>query len=261
MHSVRSPIEEATDLYVDQVDLPARLRAADGSPLVVWDVGLGAGANAMAALRAAEREKGTRRKLVIESFERDLDSLRLALLHHRAFPYLWHSGPSALLKNGLWEGDGVEWRLHPGEFQDRMAQARPPELIYFDPFSAKTEPSMWSIDLLEGLFSVLRAQKARGVLVTYSHSTAVRAALLAAGFDVAEGRSSGVKEATTLAFYGGLTEGEGLIGLTPRWLGPEWLERWTRSSQARPLGWAPEREGWRERIFNHPQFARARSRA
>ncbi|MDP9066235.1 MAG: tRNA guanosine(34) transglycosylase Tgt, partial [Pseudomonadota bacterium] len=54
MHPGYGPEDEARSLYVDQSGLVQRLQAADDCPLVVWDVGLGAGANAMAAIRAVE---------------------------------------------------------------------------------------------------------------------------------------------------------------------------------------------------------------
>src|SRR5690242_14906692 len=56
MHSRTAPMEEARLLYVEQSDLAARLRlsagetSASAAPLVLWDVGLGAAANAMAAI-------------------------------------------------------------------------------------------------------------------------------------------------------------------------------------------------------------------
>ncbi|MCA1660593.1 MAG: tRNA guanosine(34) transglycosylase Tgt, partial [Verrucomicrobiaceae bacterium] len=51
MHSRTAPMEEATHLYVEQSNLAQRVRLSAGeNPLVLWDVGLGAAANAMAAI-------------------------------------------------------------------------------------------------------------------------------------------------------------------------------------------------------------------
>ena len=61
MHARTPPMEEAESLYVDQSGLAERLQlgpaenASDAPPLVLWDVGLGAGANAMAAIRCYEQ--------------------------------------------------------------------------------------------------------------------------------------------------------------------------------------------------------------
>src|SRR5206468_517103 len=52
MHSRTPPIEEARRLYIEQSNLTERVRLPEGEspenacPLVIWDVGLGAGANA-----------------------------------------------------------------------------------------------------------------------------------------------------------------------------------------------------------------------
>jgi queuine tRNA-ribosyltransferase len=57
MHSVTPPYEEAKALYVEQPGLVKRLTeptASTAEPLVIWDLGLGAGANAMAAIHAYE---------------------------------------------------------------------------------------------------------------------------------------------------------------------------------------------------------------
>ncbi len=98
--------EEARLLYVEQSRLADRLRAdgfRDAAPLVVWDVGLGAAANAMAAIRCYETwaaAGGPVRAMHLVSFENDLDSLRLTFANNRDFPYLRHSGPAEILKMG-----------------------------------------------------------------------------------------------------------------------------------------------------------------
>ena len=53
--------------------------------LVVYDVGLGAGSNALAAWSASERTEPGAARLVLVSFERDLGALELALAHGADF--------------------------------------------------------------------------------------------------------------------------------------------------------------------------------
>src|SRR3954465_11768016 len=67
MHSRTDPIEEARQLYVEQARLTERLRSE--SP-IIWDVGLGAAANAMAAIECYEKSSSTRGLRII-SFEND----------------------------------------------------------------------------------------------------------------------------------------------------------------------------------------------
>ena len=99
MHSVSEPTEEANRLYIEQSNLKDRLTRG---PIVVWDVGLGAGANAMAALRCFESVENAE-PLHLVSFERDLDPLRLSLKFAKRFPHLHHTAPQAVLKKGIWE--------------------------------------------------------------------------------------------------------------------------------------------------------------
>ena len=107
MHMRTPPMEEARSLYVEQAQLAARLAEANPEALVIWDVGLGAAANAMAAIECYEAQAslGAVRSLRIISFENDLDSLRLALRHGDKFPYLRHGGPAGILARG--EGQAV----------------------------------------------------------------------------------------------------------------------------------------------------------
>jgi len=68
----------------------------------VLDVGLGAAANAIAALERHEH-------IEIVSLERDLDALSLAL--RDGFPYLekWRAAALALLRDGAWSEGGRKW--------------------------------------------------------------------------------------------------------------------------------------------------------
>ena len=151
MHSRTPPLEEATKLYVEQSNLAERLKVSPTddtrkvTPLIVWDVGLGAAANVMAAIHCYEEtaQRGSIRPLKIISFENDLDSLRLALRHsYDFFPYLRHDGPKAVLTKGAWQSEkypDLSWVLLQGDFLETISNApAPPDLIYYDMFSAKT---------------------------------------------------------------------------------------------------------------------------
>jgi queuine tRNA-ribosyltransferase len=256
MHSVTPPIEEARTLYIAQSRLSERLREAAAEPLVIWDVGLGAAANAMAAIQCYEELAAARppRPLHIVSFENDLDSLRLAVNHRRRFPYLQHGAPAALLAHGHWRAPahpGLSWQLVPGAFQDVLAAAPArPDLIFFDMFSARTHAAEWSVEAFARLFRALDGHPAE--LFTYSTSTAVRVALLAAGFHVARGCATGVKTETTIA----LTPARATAAPHPL-LGPDWLARWEKSHARYPASLpAADRPGFDRLIAGHPQFQR-----
>jgi queuine tRNA-ribosyltransferase len=272
MHSVNDPAEEARSLYVEQSRLVERLTEDEAAPLVVWDVGLGAGSNAMAAIQAVEAMRGranprsadrlqtdgprAARRLTLVSFENDLDSLKLALRHPAWFKHLRHAAPRGLLADNRWSSAaaGVDWLLLRGDFNATKFTAPLPDVIFFDPFSFKSDSALWTLAAFRELANLLSAKAAE--LFTYSYSTSVRAALLAAGFYVAKGRGSGPKAETT-------------IGLTPRavvdaagcalshgreLLGEEWLAKWRRSDAQAPIGSDPGDASWREALSGHPQF-------
>ena len=252
MHSVNDPTEEARQLYVDQSRLTDRLHEAAADPLVVWDVGLGAGANAMAAIEAAEAlPRKLSRPFQLISFESDLDSLRLALRHPAWFRHLRHAGPQALLATDLWRSrdQRIEWRLLRGDFGERKREAPAPDLIFFDPFSFKTDGELWTLSAFRELAALLSDKSTE--LFTYSYSTSVRAALLAAGFYVAKGCGTGPKAETTIA----LSSARARDAHHRELLGEEWLAKWRRSdAQAPPGVSAQDADTWRTAVVEHPQF-------
>jgi queuine tRNA-ribosyltransferase len=257
MHPVNDPLEEARALYVQQSRLIERLAVADPQPLVVWDVGLGAAANAMATIHAVEAETAAsvgaaarRRPLVLISFENDLDSLKLALRHPRWFKHLRHAAPAQLLLHDRWSSRraAIDWRLLRGDFAVRKHAAPSPDLIFFDPFSFKTDRAMWTICAFREL-----AQRCADLdveIFTYTVSTSVRAAMLAAGFYVAKGRGTGPKTETTIALSPRAAAGRHGREL----LGAEWLTKWRRSDAQSPFGAGLTEGQGLEAVGAHPQF-------
>jgi len=228
--------------------------------LVLWDVGLGAAANAMAAILCYEVEarNGSVRPLRIISFENDLDSLRLAFRHRRDFPYLRHSGPAGILKEGFWQSRqdvGLSWLLLPGDFREAMSIApAAPDIIFYDMFSTKTSGDQWTLDAFRKLFEVCAGRAAE--LFTYTCSTANRAALLAAGFYVARGRNAGEKLETTIA----LTPAARCAPSSCRhdFLTRDWLKKWHRSRAKFPEEIpADQHAAFEQVIRRHPQFRKS----
>ncbi len=260
MHAHVPPIEEARALYIDQSALASRVRSTgpdDMEPLVIWDVGLGAAANAMAAILCCEEQaqNGPVRPVQIISFENDLDPLRLALTHHHHFPYLRHGGPATVVEEGAWRSPkvpGLSWLLLPGDFRELMACApAAPDLIFYDMFSTKSDPDQWNHAMFRDLAAACGGKNTE--LFTYSTSTAVRAALLTAGFHVALGQATGSRGETTIALT---PEAAGQPrGHAHPLLGSAWLGKWTRSPAGVPAHLTgDDRTAYESAIRAHPQF-------
>jgi queuine tRNA-ribosyltransferase len=229
---------------VAQSRLRERL-AAPGPRLVLLDVGLGAGSNALAALRAAEALPAAGRGLEIVSFEKDLGALALAASDEGAARLALDSASlvaaRALLAHGRHETCRVVWRLVRGDLLEMLPREDAlADLVFWDPFSPKANPSLWTWTA----FSGARARCGdAAALFTYSTATATRAALLLAGFFVGQGDPSGPKEQTTAA----ATD----AALLARPLDARWLARLERSSAPFPEDAPPDAL---DRIRAHPQF-------
>lgn len=262
MHSRTPPMDEARSLYVEQAQLAERLRLGGSEdrrtagPLVLWDVGLGAAANAMAAIGCYEEQAAAHplRGLQIVSFENDLDSLRLAFGSDHLFPYLRHSAPAALLSAGAWQSrthPGLSWRLLEGDVLLTVPEATlRPDLIFYDLFSSQTHAEAWTLASFRRLFAACGDRGAE--LFTYTASTAARVAMLGAGFYVAKGRATDDKPESTIAFTPAALE---CGGRRHQLLGADWLARWKRSGAKFPTDLpVDERAVFEQVIQRHDQF-------
>ncbi len=233
-HPVIGPAAEAELLHVRQQRLVERARLARG-PFVVWDVGLGAAANAIAALDAlADADLRTPDSVdpapvELISFELDLGAIEFALLHYGELSYLGrHAGTvRQLIEADRVRVGNVEWRLRRGNFRALIhSVALPaPDAILFDPYSPASNPELWSVEAFTDLFRSLSPEKPC-LLTNYTRSTAIRVALLLAGFFVGRGWPIADKEETTVA--------ANAFALVEAPLDRSWLDRTRRSTRSAP---------------------------
>jgi tRNA U34 5-methylaminomethyl-2-thiouridine-forming methyltransferase MnmC len=264
-HPVIGPVAEAEALHVRQLRLRERLAVTDRD-FIIWDVGLGAAANALTVLHST-RDVPARIRLI--SFDRTLEPLQFAMDHAAELGYpagyepilarlLAAPGESVAFDNGAQQ---VDWQIVTGDFptllhdwirqpgDQRMAPA--PDAILFDPFSPARNPEMWCYPLFAGLYGLLDPARP-AALATYSRSTMLRVTLLLAGFRVGVGHATGEKDETTVA--------ANTPSLIVEPLGRDWLARVARSTSAEPM-WEPVyrqrrlRPETREQLERHPQFA------
>jgi tRNA U34 5-methylaminomethyl-2-thiouridine-forming methyltransferase MnmC len=288
-HPVVGPVAEAEALYVNQLRLRERLQNHAGE-FVIWDVGLGAAANALTVLRAT---KDIACKIHLVSFDHTLEPLEFALQHAAELGYF--GGYENHLEEFLREhrvtfqngGQSLDWEFHLGDFPslivrelERRLPARQvgvqapacspnklklelqhqravpeagvpaPHAILFDAFSPAKNPAMWTLPLFTNLFQLLDPQRPCA-LPTYSRSTILRVTLLLAGFFVGVGHATGEKEETTIAAND--------LNLISEPLDRRWLDRARRSHRAEPLIENVYRiaplgdESWKK-LQAHPQF-------
>lgn len=263
MHSVSNPMVEAKELYIDQSNLSERLfisnhekenEIAKGilESLVIWDVGLGAATNAMAAIACHESISESRPMNLI-SFESDLNPLKLAIKNAVHFPHLYHKAPRKLLERSIWQSESglITWNLIFGDFAATFESQKIPDLIFYDPFSFKTDSLLWKSEFFRRIFLHCNSSLKNVRLYTYSASTAVRSALLHSGFWVGKGIGSGPKSETTIAY---LREPDTDVERA-NLLGDEWLIRREKSYARYPQELDKDEQlSWDEKILSHPQF-------
>jgi hypothetical protein len=260
-HPVTGPAAEAEALYVNQLQIRERLKNCVGE-FVIWDVGLGAAANAISALRATREISG---QLRIVSFDRTREPLEFALKNSDALNYFsgYENQVAELLqKNSVEFENGkskMTWQFQLGDFPEflksqianRKSKMPLPHAIFYDAYSPAKNPAMWTLPHFTNLFHALDP-KISCALATYSRSTILRTTLLLAGFFVGVGHAIGLKEETTIAAND--------LQLISEPLDLHWLDRARRSHSAEPLTEnfyhiAPlTTESW-EKLRQHPQFS------
>jgi len=259
-HPVVGPVAEATAVHVAGGQLVERVAALRAQPFVIWDVGLGAAANALTAIEALLAAGGRLRGRRVElfSFDRSCEPLRFARQHAEELGY--PRGREAWLDALLAARAPVEigadaltlrWVFVQTNFAAMAPRGWPaPHAIFFDPYSPAVNPEMWTLALFERLRGEMGETPC--VLTTYSRSTAVRVGFLLAGFFVGIGAATGEKEETTVA------SNERALLAQP--LDRRWLETTVRhSTNAAPLRNAvfsrrPIGDADFTRLRRHPQF-------
>lgn len=236
MHSKLGAWREACSVYAEASGISAQTR-----PQVLWDVGMGTAANALAAY------ENSTCPLEIWSFENDLDGIRTALRHAKQFPWLLRH--QALVNELLGKGSAAlpggrgRWHLCEGDFHATHAQAPGPTLIFWDFYSPSVVPHLWSLETFQTL---KRRCQPETLWISYAAATPVRAALLLAGFQVGRGPGTSAKAETTWASPS--------AECLPHLLGKDWLGKIDRSSRPLPYGYAGTRESLKHELLSSVHF-------
>ena len=263
-HPVIGPMAEARGLHIAGSRIIERAGEC-ARPFVIWDIGLGAGANAIAVLEALAEAKCPAR-VELHSFDCTAEPLEFALQHAAELGYLapWREPVESLLKTDRAVAGKVAWHFHRGDFRDFVRKSRAsviegcapvcdsrggggeiraeqselnaatwksplpcaPDAILYDPYSPESNPGMWTLEHFTRLRACLDPARPC-TLTSYSRSTSVRVTLMLAGFFVGYGGGTGEKDQTTLA----ATHRDMLAHP----LDAEWLGRVSRSTRGAPL--------------------------
>ena len=239
-HPGIGPLVEANQLHVDQQRLVARSEALakTGEKFVIWDVGLGAAANSLAAIDALAGEAiagevfaEVRTEIEIHSFDKTTAPAEFAILHAEELGYVvpYKKELAQLLsEREVRISDHIHWKFHLGDFGNLLRTQRfaAPNAILYDPYSAKGNPEMWTLDHFQQLY-LQTDSRVPCLLTNYTCSTAVRVALILAGFFVGRGCAVHTKRETTIA--------SNQLALLDDPLDLKWLERVRNSTNAAPL--------------------------
>ncbi len=212
---------------------------AEAGPVVLYDVGMGIAANAVAAIQCA-LVTGARRDLHVVSFEKFTDGVKLALENSASFPFLQplNTQIRTLIEKGSIEiSSNIFWELRAGDFVQQSAVCGAPEIVFYDFYSPKQDPSLWNYQAFLHLFHKCASRLACGkpsTLTTYCSATAVRSAMMLAGFFVGTGKGTETKRETTIA--------SSLLTELERPLSKAWLDKLERSSNPLPQDWPRDRK-------------------
>lgn len=225
-HPGVGPLIEANTLHVEQARLTERCSETD--LFVIWDVGFGAAANAIAAIEALKAQKC---HIQLHSFDQSTAPIQFALEHAVELGYILPYGDflRRLISDRRVDlSPQLQWHLHLGDFRTQMHNSHlpSPHAILYDPYSPIGNPEMWTLEHFQALFKRLDP-KVPSLLTNYTRSTSMRVALLLAGFYVGRGCSIHEKTETTVA--------SNQFKLLQNPLTPDWLKRVRASTNAAPL--------------------------
>ncbi len=180
-HSMHGAVQESRHVFIQAGLIPA---SENSKQLQVLEIGLGTGLNALLTFDYALKNEMDIRYTALEPFPLSTD-----ILSHFAPEHLiaLESGATffQVLHQAAWE---TEFDLHP-QFHllkiktmvQHFMRDDYADLIYYDAFSPRVQPDMWTIAIFQQMFKTL---KPKGILVTYCAKGDVRRALLNAGFKV-----------------------------------------------------------------------------
>ncbi|WNJ20189.1 tRNA (5-methylaminomethyl-2-thiouridine)(34)-methyltransferase MnmD [Pontibacter sp. G13] len=177
-HSIHGAVQESLHVFI-QMGLSA---LPDEGTVRIFEMGFGTGLNALLTY--------------FHRGNRQVDYVGI-----EAFPIIWEQAKDLSYAKDMNDPDAevVFQRMHEADWEQPVAltegftltklktelnqvQAQEPfDLIYFDAFAPNTQPELWTDEVMNLMFQMLRPG---GIWVTYSAKSSVRRALIQAGLEV-----------------------------------------------------------------------------
>jgi len=179
-HSTYGALTESRHVFIEAGMRYFLDQFPERSFLRIFEMGFGTGLNALLTLLEAHRRTVKVHYTSIEKFPLDnVDDLAsylssgerhlFAALHASPWDETVEISPGFILEKRL--GDIHSWAWPAGVY----------DVIYYDAFSPRTQPELWTPALFRAMFEALRPG---GIWVTYVAKGQVRRDLQAAGFEV-----------------------------------------------------------------------------
>jgi tRNA U34 5-methylaminomethyl-2-thiouridine-forming methyltransferase MnmC len=184
-HSTTGAYEEAVKKYAE----PCKIATFD--KVRILDVCFGLGYNSAAALDAFH---GTHIEII--GLENDEEILKE--IESLETPFKNYDIIKQAAKKKFYSSEKIMIKIVVGDARETVKKlvTRDFDVVFFDPFSPKKCPELWTAEFLSDVFSLM---KPKGVLATYSCAKSVRENLTKAGFTVMDGPCVGRKSPSTIA--------------------------------------------------------------
>lgn len=184
LHTKSGAYEEALEKHVKP------LKIEDG--MAILDYCFGIGYNSYVAM-------SLHKNLKIEAIEYNAEYIKvIPTLKCPQIQELLEQSKELIEKNEMTDKNNNHLKLHIATIQNIMPTLKDNSFdrVFFDPFSPKTQPDLWTEELFKEVFRVL---KPGGMLSTYSCARMARDNMKAAGLQVTDGPIIGRRSPSTIA--------------------------------------------------------------
>ena len=177
-HSKHGAIQEAYHVFIKN-----GLSLFEGRPIAILEIGFGTGLNAFITFVEAQKANQTIDYVGVEAYPISIEEVQQ--MNYASEIDAAQTDIFQQLHESNWEEKNT---LSPNftltkrqQFFQDIEDTAAFDLIYFDAFGFRVQPELWSEEIFAAMFKAL---KPNGVLVTYACRTAIKNAMVSAGFSV-----------------------------------------------------------------------------